>query len=444
MVWQRWTRTTALAASCWLLAGWTFLQAQTVWTGATDNLWGTAGNWSAGLPASGVDAVFYEVTPAAQNFAPVDLTGAVVASRTVRALIFNSDATSPVTISGLSSTNRLSLGSTQTTDLLVSAGHHIVSGADQLTGAGDFALAAANGANYTMNVAGNASLAFNASLTRVGGNTSVTLTKSGDGLLVFNGVNSGLSINVGTGISVAGGTLRFASASGSRGNSANRVTVSADATLELAAATYNANNSALTLNGNGFGGVGALLGSGASSEVPSGNNAANAANANSFLLASDSRIGVATGSTMRVTDDISGAGGLTKVGGGTLILESANHYDGATNVDEGTLLINTPSNAITKTDLVSAVFASGVTTLTFAATPGDLRVGQQVNSLPGLFLGAIPTTGLTSFVVGDASSLLPGSVTFDGITSALLKQSLNPNDTTTVNVNSGGTLGGTG
>ena len=53
---------------------------------------------------------------------------------------------------------------------------------------------------------------------------------------------------------------------------------------------------------------------------------------------------IATGTTTTLSGDISGSGGVTKEGLGTLVLEGTNTYTGTTDINAGTLLINA-SNA---------------------------------------------------------------------------------------------------
>jgi autotransporter-associated beta strand protein len=137
--------------------------------------------------------------------------------------------------------------------------------------------------------------------------------------------------------------------------------------LELVNSNYGSNNAQDTapnknfrIAGSGIDGNGALYASGGgTSTFPGGTNAGAAVNPNSFLLATDSSIGVETGSTLVISDDISdprnplinpggSTFGLTKVGGGTLILQGASSYHGETIVAGGTLLINTQRDAITK------------------------------------------------------------------------------------------------
>ena len=69
-------------------------------------------------------------------------------------------------------------------------------------------------------------------------------------------------------------------------------------------------------------------------------------NSNQYILAGPSAVTltgdreVSAGGTHRISADIAGTVGLVKTGLGTLVLENANSYTGSTDVQAGTLLLN--------------------------------------------------------------------------------------------------------
>jgi autotransporter-associated beta strand protein len=202
--------------------------------------------------------------------------------------------------------------------------------------------------------AGNAITATNRNVTFGGaGDTTVadpiatgsgTLTKDGSGTLTLAAANTYTGATA-----VSAGTLVAANAA-ALGTTAAGTTVSGGATLALQGGITV--SEALTLDGSGAGGSGAL-------RNLTGNNTV----AGAITLAGDTRIqsdagalslNVATGNAISGTDrnltlggagDITahdpiatGSGTLTKDGGGTLSLLAANTYTGATTVSAGTLL----------------------------------------------------------------------------------------------------------
>lgn len=95
---------------------------------------------------------------------------------------------------------------------------------------------------------------------------------------------------------------------------------------------------------------------------------------------------------------ISGTGALTKVGAGNLALYGANSYTGGTNVDAGTLFVNSAASAGTGT----IAMANGTTfavVVASTATPNNMTLGGLVNVLvdPGF-------TATLSGVVADGSA----------------------------------------
>jgi len=95
---------------------------------------------------------------------------------------------------------------------------------------------------------------------------------------------------------------------------------------------------AYTLNGEGFDGQGAMRFTGMWNET-----VFEATNLSPVTLAADSDIAVDTGYTGILAGAIDGAGGLRKIGDGTLVISgSPNTYGGITDVAAGTLTIQTP------------------------------------------------------------------------------------------------------
>jgi fibronectin-binding autotransporter adhesin len=223
------------------------------------------------------------------------------------------------------------------------------------------------------------------------------LTKAGTGTLVLSGANTYTGLTT-----VSAGILNIQNAA-ALGTADAGTTVTGGATLQLQN-NIAVSAEALTLNGAGVGGQGAL---------------ANVSGTNSWAgaitLASDSTIGSTAGTltltggidnggflltfggagnTTVSTTAITGTGGLTKNGAGTLTLTDANNYTGATSITAGVVNIQN-ATALGTTD-------AGTTVSTGAALQlqGGIAVSGELLTLNG---SGITNTGALRNISGDNS-----------------------------------------
>ena len=102
-----------------------------------------------------------------------------------------------------------------------------------------------------------------------------------------------------------------------------------------------------------------------------------------------------------ISNDMSGAGGLTKMGNGTLTLSGSNTYSGLTTVEEGTLVNN---GAITGGLAVAsgATFSGSGTVGGNATVNGTLAIGNSPGSMN--FGGNLTLAGSSIFELGGAAT----------------------------------------
>lgn len=224
----------------------------------------------------------------------------------------------------------------------------------------------------------NASTAYSGVMSGSGG-----FTKAGTGTLTLNGVNTYTGAT-----NVSGGTLALGATGSIAASSGVALDVSA-ATLDIAAGDQTIQSLA------GVSGSKVVLGA--------------------------STLSVGNAASTGFAGVVSGTGGLTKVGAGTLTLTGASTYSGATAVDAGLLVVNG--------SLASAVTVGAGARLQGTGRVGGLTVGG--NLAPGNSIGTLTVNGALHFLDGatfdvetmpDGTSDLvtaTGAVTIDGGTVAV-------------------------
>ncbi|WID97602.1 autotransporter domain-containing protein [Bosea vestrisii] len=202
-----------------------------------------------------------------------------------------------------------------------------------------------NGGGFDIVEAGN-SFIVNQSLTGAG-----SLSKTGAGTLVLKGASSYSGTTT-----VSEGTLRAGAANAFSSNST--FTVASGTTLDLA----NLNQS-----------IGSLAGAG------------------TVTLGSGTLTAGANNSSTSFSGTISGTGGLTKAGTGTLTLSGTNTYSGSTRVSGGKLVVNG--------SLASSVALNGGS-LGGSGTIGGMSVASGGTVAPGNSIGTLTINGNVAFASG--------------------------------------------
>lgn len=401
--------------------------------GGADGKWSTAVNWSGDqVPGTDTNIVFYSaVSATAIN---------VDSPRTILGLRFNELADSALTFSGSA--------------LTIDGG-----GIDM-----DAAAAGAHtlGVNVVLNANQNWTNASSANLTVSGAvSGSGTLTKMGTGRIILSGNNSYTAATA-----IDAGTLRIQHANALGGTGAG-TTVATDGALEIQGGITTAAE-ALTLNGTGVSGGGALrntandntyagaitLGSASRINSDSGTLTLNVAAGNAIAGAYNLTLGGAGNIT--VSDPIAtGAGTLTKDGTGTLTLSAANTFEGNTRVAAGTLAVN-HLNALERSildmngaDAGTVTFGAASSTYTLGGLMGSRNINMNGKTLnlnywdtTTIYSGQLSNGSIVK--KGEGTLTLSGQNTYTGTTkieTGALQAGVNNalSDSTAVTIESDGT-----
>ena len=252
-----------------------------------------------------------------------------------------------------------------------------------------------NGGALTFNASGAATQAAGAVISGSG-----TLVKQGTGTLTLTGANTYAGATT-----ISAGTLVAANAT-ALGTTAGGVSVANGATLSINNVAIGIE--AVTLNGTGVGGNGALTGTGVAASL-----------AGNIALASTSGIGTPTaGDALTLSGVISGASGLTKLGTGSLVLSGNNTYTGATAISAGTLQLGA-ANRIANTSAVTVAAGATFNLNSFAETVGSIAgAGNITLGTATLIAGGDNTSSSFSGVLSGSGGLTKvgtGTTTLSGV-----------------------------
>jgi fibronectin-binding autotransporter adhesin len=335
-IWQAHWITAVIAIPCALGASRVALATNGIWTNATSGgLWSVSNNWSGGTVANGIDGI--------ADFSTLDITADdtvhLDSARTIGILNFG-DVTP--------SNNWILDNNGNAADVLTLA---VSSGAPTITVSTDEATISA----------------------ALAGTQGMTKNGAGTLLLGSNDTFTGA-------VTVSAGTLALGNA-GALGTTANAVSVASGATLDLGGQTIGTN--ALTIQGTGVGGNGALVNSSTTAASYAGpiNNGA----AGSFTVG---------GSGDFTFSGIVNGGMLTKVGNDTLTLSGASDNFGlGVTVNSGTVVLAKTSSSSPD---VHAIGGGGLTVNGGTARLGGTG-GDQIWDFTNVTVtsGALDTNGLS-------------------------------------------------
>ena len=178
------------------------------------------------------------------------------------------------------------------------------------------------------------------------------------------------------------------------------------------------------------------------------------------ILLNTNGVADSNGNTFTLSGNTSGPGSLTKIGVGTLLLTGTNAYTGGTDVNAGTLKVNTAgslpsSGGVTIASGATLDLSSVVGTITIGDLNGptggtldlgaaDLTFGTSTPTTD--FEGNISGTG-TIIKQGSGTAILSGANSFSGIfdvNAGTLNLTGSLATGSTMNIASGATLSGTG
>ncbi|WP_298618624.1 filamentous hemagglutinin N-terminal domain-containing protein, partial [uncultured Zoogloea sp.] len=248
----------------------------------------------------------------------------------------------------------------------------------------------------------------------------LTLTAGSGGTVISGGVSRNLTK---TGL----GTLEIATGSASFGDmaiQAGTLSIRSDAlgvgdVSVASGATLNINNTALhtprsiQLSGNGVDGAGALTGTGTAGYT------------GAIALPAATSIGVSAGSMFTLNTNRSGAGNLTKVGAGTLVLGgSAATHSGTTTIAAGILTAASNSafgpGSVAVDSGATLNIADGVT----LGSPSSINLAGSGLVIAGRSVGALMGTGTASYSGGvrlasdaEITAAAGGTLTLNGTVS---------------------------
>jgi autotransporter-associated beta strand protein len=392
----------ALHAGVLMLTAWAMCvpardAASQTWTGAgANNLWTTAENWSSGVPlvSSATTAVVFDGSSSLQ------LSNVLSASTTIKSLNFTVGQTAAVTIS---TTNTQPLVVASGTVVSSAAGDHRFVGSNGGSGAAaDWRFTGGSGSAYTFDIADGSSFEVAGRFSNInsgtsGSTTNRLFTKTGGGTLILAGDNGGSgSWNFSGGrFTVAQGAVRLKVAS-ALGNSGDAYTVSPGGSLEFffpGNAAIGQTTGSHIVSGSGVAGGGALRTVSGTVTLTGG--------LGSIALPAAAAFGVDAGK-MTVGHVMSGVGSLTKVGAGTLQLNSAsNSYSGGTLVSDGLLIVSNSTaigpGPVTVQGGALDILASGAGDLALGAGASFTMTSGTLNLLLGTVFDRILGSGGATF-----------------------------------------------
>ena len=340
------------------------------WTSTSSSLWGTAGNWSAGIPSSANAATFNNTSglDSAVTLLAASNTGTLVFLSTGGATAYTFDTaatqnTNTLTIaSGITNADTGAITFYNTTTLGGSQAWANNGGTMTFDGKVNLG-SGSSGYALTVNGSGGVNIA---GVIANGGSAAGSLIYSGTGTLALSGTDTYTG-----GTTISSGTVDIQNKSALGTGAAS---VASGGTLQLQGGLASVAN-AITLNGTGstnasnvpqgaldnLSGANTVTGAitlGSASEINS--DAGTLSITSGGIAGANENLTVGGAGNTTVSGAVAtGSGTLTKTGAGTLVLSGANTYTGATTVSSGILNIQSAGSLGTASNTSATTVASG-------------------------------------------------------------------------------------